>query len=82
MSSKSSGLGDTTPLTTIYITHDGDHFFDLNTSIEDFDQSLSEGHLVQELVDRIIVLDNGFGNVYTLWTAAQRVFEQGPGVSS
>ena len=66
-SNKSSGSGDTTRLTTIYITHDGDHFFGLNTSIEDFDQSLSESQSVQELVDRIIVLDNGFGNPYTLW---------------
>jgi glyoxylase-like metal-dependent hydrolase (beta-lactamase superfamily II) len=47
--------------------------------IRDFDQSLSESHSAQELVDRMMVLHGGLGNPYTLWTAAQGVFEQGQG---
>jgi glyoxylase-like metal-dependent hydrolase (beta-lactamase superfamily II) len=49
------------------------------TYIRDFDQSLSESHSAQELVDRMMVLHGGLGNPYTLWTAAQGVFEQGQG---
>jgi glyoxylase-like metal-dependent hydrolase (beta-lactamase superfamily II) len=52
------------------------------TYIRDFDQSLSESHSAQELVDRMMVLHGGLGNPYTLWTAAQGVFEQGQGASS
>jgi glyoxylase-like metal-dependent hydrolase (beta-lactamase superfamily II) len=49
------------------------------TYIRDFDRSLSESHSAQELVDRMMVLHGGRGNPYTLWTAAQGVFEQGQG---
>jgi glyoxylase-like metal-dependent hydrolase (beta-lactamase superfamily II) len=49
------------------------------TYIRNFDQSLSESHSAQELVDRMMVLHGGLGNPYTLWTAAQGVFEQGQG---
>jgi glyoxylase-like metal-dependent hydrolase (beta-lactamase superfamily II) len=49
------------------------------TYIRDFDRSLSESHSAQELVDRMMVLHGGLGNPYTLWTAAQGVFEQGQG---
>jgi glyoxylase-like metal-dependent hydrolase (beta-lactamase superfamily II) len=47
--------------------------------IRNFDQSLSESRSAQELVDRMMVLHGGLGNPYTLWTAAQGVFEQGQG---
>jgi len=47
--------------------------------IRNFDRSLSESHSAQELVDRMMVLHGGLGNPYTLWTAAQGVFEQGQG---
>ena len=33
----------------------------------------------RELVDRMLVLHGDLGNPYTLWTAAQGVFEQGQG---
>ncbi len=49
------------------------------TYIRNFDRSLSESHSAQELVDRMMVLHGGLGNPYTLWTAAQGVFEQGQG---
>jgi len=52
------------------------------TYIRDFDQSLSKSHSAQELVDRMMVLHGDLGNPYTLWTAAQGVFEQGQGASS
>jgi glyoxylase-like metal-dependent hydrolase (beta-lactamase superfamily II) len=55
---------------------------DTKTCIRDFDQSLSESHSAQELVDRMMVLHGDRGNPYTLWTAAQGVFEQGQGASS
>jgi glyoxylase-like metal-dependent hydrolase (beta-lactamase superfamily II) len=51
------------------------------TYIRDFDQSLSKSHSAQELVDRMMVLHGDLGNPYTLWTAAQGVFEQGQGAS-
>jgi glyoxylase-like metal-dependent hydrolase (beta-lactamase superfamily II) len=47
--------------------------------IRNFDRSLSESRSAQELVDRMMVLHGGLGNPYTLWTAAQGVFEQGQG---
>src|SRR5205807_4750122 len=50
------------------------------TYIRHFDRSLSESRSAQELVDRMMVLHGGLGNPYTLWTAAQGVFEQGQGV--
>jgi glyoxylase-like metal-dependent hydrolase (beta-lactamase superfamily II) len=49
------------------------------TYIRDFDKSLSESHSAQELVDKMIVLHGDLGNPYTLWTAAQGVFQQGQG---
>jgi glyoxylase-like metal-dependent hydrolase (beta-lactamase superfamily II) len=55
---------------------------DTKTYIRDFDQSLSESHSAQELVDKMMVLHGDLGNPYTLWTAAQGVFEQGQGASS
>jgi glyoxylase-like metal-dependent hydrolase (beta-lactamase superfamily II) len=50
--------------------------------IRDFDRSLSESHTAQELVDRMMALHGGLGNPYTLWTAAQGVFDQGQGAAS
>jgi glyoxylase-like metal-dependent hydrolase (beta-lactamase superfamily II) len=47
------------------------------TYIRDFDQLLSESHSAQELVDKMMSLHGDLGNPYTLWTAAQSVFEQG-----
>ena len=55
---------------------------DTKTYIRDFDQSLSESHSAQELADKMIVRHGDLGNPYTLWTAAQGVFEQGQGASS
>jgi glyoxylase-like metal-dependent hydrolase (beta-lactamase superfamily II) len=52
------------------------------TYIRDFNQSLSESRSAQELVDKMMVLHGDLGNPYTLWTAAQGVFEQGQGASS
>jgi glyoxylase-like metal-dependent hydrolase (beta-lactamase superfamily II) len=52
------------------------------TYIRDFDQSLSESHSAQELVDKMMVLHGDLGNPYTLWTAAHGVFEQGQGAPS
>src|SRR5712691_6725554 len=52
------------------------------TYIRDFDQSLSESHSAQELVDKMMALHGDLGNPYTLWTAAKGVFEQGQGASS
>ena len=51
------------------------------TYIRDFDRSLSQSHSAQELVDRMVAIHGGLGNPYTLWTAAQGVFEQGQGAS-
>jgi glyoxylase-like metal-dependent hydrolase (beta-lactamase superfamily II) len=50
--------------------------------IRDFEQSLSESRSAQELVDKMMVVYGDLGNPYTLWTAAQGVFEQGQGASS
>jgi hypothetical protein len=55
---------------------------DTKTYIRDFDQALAESHSAQELVDKMMVLHGDLGNPYTLWTAAQGVFEQGQGASS
>jgi glyoxylase-like metal-dependent hydrolase (beta-lactamase superfamily II) len=55
---------------------------DTKAYIRDFDQSLSESHSAQELVDKMMVLHRDLGNPYTLWTAAQGVFDQGQGASS
>src|SRR5712691_5446950 len=52
---------------------------DTKTYIRDFERSLSESHSPQELVDRMMVLHGDLGNPYTLWAAAQAVFEQGRG---
>jgi hypothetical protein len=48
------------------------------TYIRDFNRSLAESHSAQELVDKMMVLHGGLGNPYTLWTAAQAMFEQAP----
>ena len=50
--------------------------------IRGFDRSLAGSHSAQELVDKMMVLHGDLGNPYTLWTAAQGVFEQGRGASS
>jgi hypothetical protein len=50
--------------------------------IRDFNQSLSESHSAQELVDKMMVIHGDLGNPYTLWTAAPAVFEQGQGAAS
>ena len=55
---------------------------DTKTYIRDFEQSLDESHSAQELVDKMMVLHGDLGNPYTLWTAAQGVFEQGQGAST
>jgi glyoxylase-like metal-dependent hydrolase (beta-lactamase superfamily II) len=55
---------------------------DTKTYIRDFNQSLSESHSAQELVDKMMVLHGSLGNPYTLWTAAQGVFEQGQGAGT
>jgi glyoxylase-like metal-dependent hydrolase (beta-lactamase superfamily II) len=55
---------------------------DTKTYISDFDQSLSESDSAQELVDKMMVLHGDLDNPYTLWTAAQGVFDQGQGASS
>ena len=52
------------------------------TYIRDFDGALAESRSAQELVDRMMELHGGLGNPYTLWTAAQGVFQQGQGASS
>ena len=52
------------------------------TYIRDFERSLSESHSAQRLVDKMMALHGDLGNPYTLWTAAQGVFEQGQGASS
>jgi glyoxylase-like metal-dependent hydrolase (beta-lactamase superfamily II) len=55
---------------------------DTRTYIRDFDRSLSESHSAQELVDRMMAQHGDLGNPYTLWTAAQGVFDQGQGAPS
>jgi hypothetical protein len=55
---------------------------DTKTYIRDFDQSLSESHSAQELVDKMMVLHSDLGNPYTLWRVAQSVVEQGQGAAS
>jgi len=55
---------------------------DTKTCIRDFNQSLSESRSPQELVDKMTVLHGNLGNPYTLWMAAQTVFQQGKGASS
>jgi len=52
------------------------------TYIRDFERSLSGSRSAQELVDKMMALHGDLGNPYTLWTAAQAVFEQGQGASS
>jgi exonuclease III len=50
--------------------------------IRDFERSLAGSHSAQGLVDEMMALYGDLGNLYTLWTAAQAVFEQGQGASS
>jgi hypothetical protein len=52
------------------------------TYIRDFDRSLAGSHSAQALVDTMMDLHGDLGNPYTLWTAAQSVFEQGQGASA
>ena len=52
------------------------------TYIRDFNPALSESRSAQELVDRMMVLHGDLGNPYTLWTAAEGVFQKGQGASS
>jgi hypothetical protein len=52
------------------------------TYIRDFNRSLSESYSPQDLVNKMMVLHGDLGNPYTLWTAAQGVFEQGQGASA
>ena len=52
------------------------------TYIRDFEQALAESHSAQALVDKMMARYGDLGNPYTLWTAAQAVFEQGQGASS
>jgi glyoxylase-like metal-dependent hydrolase (beta-lactamase superfamily II) len=54
---------------------------DTKRYIRDFDESLSESRSAQELVDKMMVLHGDLGNPYTLWTAAQTVFEHGQGAN-
>jgi glyoxylase-like metal-dependent hydrolase (beta-lactamase superfamily II) len=55
---------------------------DTKTYIRDFDRSLFESHSAQELVDKMMALHGDRGNPYTLWTAAQSVFQQGQGLGA
>jgi len=55
---------------------------DTKAYIRDFKQSLSESRSPQELVDKMMALHGSLGNPYTLWMAAQTVFQQGQGASS
>ena len=50
--------------------------------IRDFHQALSRSRSAQDLVDRMMDLHGDLGNPYSLWTAAQAVFEQGQASSS
>jgi glyoxylase-like metal-dependent hydrolase (beta-lactamase superfamily II) len=50
--------------------------------IRAFDDALSESLSAQGLVDKMMALYGDLGNPYTLWTAAQGVFEQGQGASA
>jgi hypothetical protein len=49
------------------------------TYIRDFERSLAGSHSAQGLVDKMMARHGDLGNPYTLWTAAQAVFEQGQG---
>ena len=50
--------------------------------LRDFERSLAGSHSAQALVDKMMAVHGDLGNPYTLWTAAQAVFEQGQGASS
>ena len=50
--------------------------------LRDFERSLAGSHSAQALVDKMMAGHGDLGNPYTLWTAAQAVFEQGQGASS
>ena len=50
--------------------------------LRDFERSLAGSHSAQALVDKMMAVHGDLGNLYTLWTAAQAVFEQGQGASS
>jgi glyoxylase-like metal-dependent hydrolase (beta-lactamase superfamily II) len=50
--------------------------------LRDFERSLAGSHSAQALVDKMMAMHGDLGNPYTLWAAAQAVFEQGQGASS
>ncbi len=45
------------------------------TYIRDFERSLSGSRSTQDQVDKMMALHGDLGHPYTLWTAAQAVFE-------
>ncbi len=47
-----------------------------------FERALAGSHSAQGLVDQMMAVHGDLGNPYTLWTAAQAVFEQSQGASS
>jgi exonuclease III len=50
--------------------------------LRDFERALAGRHSAQGLVDKMMTLHGDPGNPYTLWPAAQAVFEQSQGASS
>jgi glyoxylase-like metal-dependent hydrolase (beta-lactamase superfamily II) len=50
--------------------------------LRDFERSLAGRHSAEGLVDKMMAVHGDLGNPYSLWTAAQAVFEQGQGASS
>ncbi len=50
--------------------------------LRDFERALAGFHSAQGLVDQMMAVHGDLGNPYTLWTAAQAVFEQSQGASS
>ena len=50
--------------------------------LRDFERSLAGSHSAQALVDKMMAVRGDLGNPYTLWTAAQAVFEQSQGAPS
>jgi len=50
--------------------------------LRDFERSLAGRHSAEGLVDKMMAVHGDLGNPYSLWTAAQAVFEQGQRTSS
>lgn len=46
------------------------------------ERALADRHSAQGLVDKMMTSHGDPGNPYTVWTAAQAVFEQSQGASS